>query len=493
MSDRKKGTAKILLIDDENAFHNQLRFAYESDYNFESARNFKLALHLLSKHDFDLILLDLDLGDGFENGLDRIPLIRENNPDIPIVVITNDHSRDSIVKAVNNGANDFIYKKEYEKEEWKKKFEKHLKTRRLEQQNAALKEENKQLNQKLQKLEAVPFLGESPKIQEIKKSLVFLAKESEKITILITGETGVGKEVAARYFHSHSLRKNRPFQEINLAPIQESLLESTLFGHTKGGFTGAIDNRQGYFQQANGGILFLDEIGEISIDLQIKLLRFLENKKIRAVGSEEDIILDVQIVAATNRNLEEEVKIGNFRSDFYQRLKVFPVEIPPLRERKEDIPLILEHYLALSSRNLKAAFSKTAYGKILDYDWPGNVRELINSINYMRIRKGINQCDKIDESCLPIEILDFKPETPNLEEVIIETLSFDETTALTELSQIEQALSKGFNRKGIAADLLNMSADNLRYRVLKHYGQFPYLLDRFPRIRKAYKLVINQS
>lgn len=483
MSDRTKGTARILLVDDENAFHQQVQFAFGEDYNFDSVRDFRTALHSMAKNSFDLILLDLDLGDGFEEGIDRIAQVKENYPDIPLIVVTNDQSRNTIVKSMVKGANDFLYKGEYDKVKWKDKFEKHLKAGRL----------IAKLNKKILQLETPPFIGESPKIREIKESLAFIAKEPQNITLLIKGETGVGKEVAARFFHHHSLRKFKPFEAVNLSAIQDTLWESTLFGHKKGAFTGAIDENLGFFQQAEKGILFLDEIGEISKDIQVKLLRFLENKVIRMVGSVIDIKLDVQIVAATNRDLEAEVKASNFRSDFYQRLKVFPVEIPPLRKRKEDIPLILQHYLQLSPRNLKGAFTREAYVKLMDFDWPGNVRELTNSIDYMRLKQRMKMIPSIDLSCLPSEILQFEPEVTSIKENQYTNLNFEETIALTELGEIEKALSETYNRKGIAAEMLNMSADNLRYRVLKYHKKFPQLFDQFQRIFKVYKLEKTQS
>ena len=257
-------------------------------------------------------------------------------PRIPIIVITNARQSSLAVESIKQGADDFIRKDEGSKEEWKRLFDRYLSGSAAQNSpstNVKLPTKNKEYR----------FIGETPKIVQIKHFLEKLS-ENPDVTVLITGETGVGKEVAARYLHQIGVRRGKPFQAVHVSSMSPTLLESELFGHKKGAFTDARSDKKGAFERANGGILFLDEIGEINPELQIKLLRFLENKVITPVGGEE-IQLDIQILAATNRNLKEEIDKGHFRADLYHRLNQFPIQIPPLRDRRPDIPLLIRHYL----------------------------------------------------------------------------------------------------------------------------------------------------
>ncbi len=497
----------ILIVDDDAEFHQQIRYAFRRNYVFEGAINQEhLEKKLKERSDFDLILLDLMLDDSDEMvGLDMIPDLASRFPEIPIIVVTADKKIDTVVQAMKQGARDFLTKADYDFEFWNKKFQEVLQSQSLREENKALRQEVQKHRDQKQK--EFTFIGESQKILEIKRILRLVSEEPD-ITVLITGETGVGKEVAARFLHSHGARKDKPFQAVNLSAIQKTLLESTLFGHKKGAFTGATRDMEGYFKQANGGILMLDEIGDIDANIQIKLLRFLETKMIRPVGADKDIQLDVQIVAATHRDLKDEVQKGHFRADLYQRLKAMVVKIPALRERRADIPLILQHYYP--GEDVNEIISPMAMDKLKHYHWPGNIRELKNAISYMQLRKKIFDRKQIDLDCLPVEIQEFNelvdtfytngssapdqemaptsPESPPPPS----NLTIEEEHALIDLRKIEQSLfRKNKVKKDVAVELGLENTDNLRYKIKKYFDKHPHLFKDFPLICESYKRIVK--
>lgn len=472
----------LLLIDDESAFVHKMQLGFK-EYLFTPAKTFDQAASLLKNNQTDLILLDLNLDptDEVLEGLEYIQPLKEQYPDIPLIVVTADEKTETVVAAMKLGADDFLRKSSFDLLSWKKKFDLLIENTRLLQENKELKD---------QETQKFPFIGHSAAIQEVRKTLDILA-ESPGVTVLITGETGVGKEVAARYLHQKSPRKNKPFVAVNPSAIPESLLESTLFGHKKGAFTGATYKREGYFRKANGGILFLDEIGDINANLQIKLLRFLENKTIQVVGDEKDIQLDVQIVAATNRNLHELVEEEIFRADLYYRIKNFQVEIPPLRYRRDDIEPVLGYYLREAGyEKIEHIIEDEVIERLKFYQWPGNIRELKNAIDAMLLKAKVKHKSRVDLSCLPEEIREPKgtPQPLPGEENINIHKDFKTQIAHSELSAIEEALKKTYGQKQAAAELLNMSADQMRYRVLKYWKIFPNILKTFSTIIKYYKL-----
>ena len=487
----------ILIVDDDPEFHQQIRYAFRRNYVFEGAISFEhLNKKLNEKKDYDLILLDLVFDDSKKLiGLERIPELTSNYPNIPIIVVTADKEIDTVVNAMKFGAKDFLTKGDYDFDFWNKKFIKVIEDSKLKAENQQLKAEVKRHRESKNK--EFTFIGESDKIKEIKRMLRLVSEEPD-ITVLISGETGVGKEVAARYLHQHGARKDKPFQAVNLSAIQKTLLESTLFGHKKGGFTGATRDMDGYFKQANNGILMLDEIGDIDANIQIKLLRFLETKLIRPVGGDKDLILDVQVVTATHRNLQEEVDKGNFRADLYQRLKAVIIEVPPLRARKEDIPLIMQHYLPNTS--LENIFTPEALNMLMNYEWVGNIRELKNAINYMMLRKKIKAKQWIDIECLPVEIQNYdqhamvEPEAVADTEKPIKVLTIEEEHALMDLKKIEQSLiRKNKVKKDVATELGFENTDNLRYKIKKYFDKHPHLFDAFPFIRESYHRIVKRK
>lgn len=490
----------ILIVDDDPEFHQQVRYAFRRHYTFEGAVSPEhLEKKLIENSKFDLLLMDLVLDESKKKvGLELISKVSKVYPEIPIIVVTADKRIETVVEAMKLGARDFLTKGDYEFEFWKKKFEEVIESVNLKTENIKLKEEVKK--HRAQEDKDYLFVGQSPKVKEIKRVLKLVADEPE-ITVLLLGETGVGKEVAARYMHRYGSRKDKPFQAINLSAIQDTLLESTLFGHKKGAFTGATRDVEGFFHQADGGILMLDEIGDIDANIQIKLLRFLETKLIRPVGSEKDIKLDVQIITATHRNLAQEVQKGNFRADLYQRLKAMIVNIPPLRERKDDIELIMEHFLEQPARDV---ITEDALRRLIDYNWEGNIRELKNTLNYMLLRKKIMGSTQMDVDCLPAEILNYSP----IHETVVTTtatpitatpqtmttqpVSIDEEHALLDLQRIEAAMiHKNKVKKDVALELGFENTDNLRYRIKKYYEKHPHLFVKFPIISSSYKKVVK--
>ena len=467
---------KVLIVDDEKEFHRDTRAALVSHYEFEGAFNKRQMIEKLEKNNFDLILLDLKLDhSGVQGGLNVLSDVHKSFPHLPIVVVTSEGEVEIVMQAMELGATYYLHKEKINYELWDKNIQNVLEKAELKKENKVLKNQVKQFQEKEQA--QYPFIGESPKIVEVKQTLKVVAQRPN-VTVLLTGETGVGKEVAARYLHRMGARKDKPFVGVNLSAIQKTLLESTLFGARKGGFTGATHDIKGYFEQANGGILMLDEIGDIDANIQIKLLRFLETRLIRSIGSDKDTELDIQIVAATHRNLPRAVADGAFREDLYQRLKVMVVDIPPLRKRKDDIPLIIEHQLHREgfSQNL---ITPEAFEKLMQYEWKGNVRELINTVNYMILRREILGFSSISAECLPLEIQRFDPAaTPSFLSEIPESTtvqlphnahlqppapgSHEEAKALIDLQTIERALIVKNGKKQDVAQMTGIgTSDNL--------------------------------
>lgn len=363
----------ILVIDDEENIRNGLAANFEmEDYNVRTASSGKQGLELLAHGDIDLVVTDLRM-DGI-SGEEVLRRVTTELPGIPVIVLTGHGSIDAAVAAMKNGAYDFL-----------------TKPLNLDQLNAIVKRalETRELSLKhkmlLSELDTVrsfgKMIGKSAEIQKVFNLVEKVAPS--KASVLITGESGVGKELVADAVHSLSPRKNNSFIKVHCAALSESLLESELFGHEKGAYTGADSMKKGRFELAHGGTIFLDEIGEINQQTQIKLLRVLQEKKFERVGGEETIEVDVRVVAATNRNLEEEVRAGRFREDLYYRLNVVSIHVPSLRERKDDIPLLVDAFVKkFSDENGKnvTGIDAKARSALYKYDWPGNIRQLQNCI-----------------------------------------------------------------------------------------------------------------
>jgi DNA-binding NtrC family response regulator len=368
-------TKRILVVDDDKASCELLREIFAAEgWEAESAQTPEAALELAARAPFDLVVSDINL-ESARTGLD---ILREMRDSCPVVLVTGFGTLDTAVEASREGAWDFISKPF--------KVEEVVATARraLERADAAPAEGVEAEAEKLSSsYERTGLTGRSPAMIELYKEIARVAPS--RSTVLITGESGTGKELVARSIHKHSPRAARAFVPVNCGALAETLLESELFGYTKGAFTGASADRKGLWEEAEGGTLFLDEAGETSPAMQVKLLRALQEGEIRRVGSTRPVNVDARVVAATNRDLEKEVRAGRFREDLFYRLSVVTLSVPPLRERRSDIPLLAERFLRAASENAGRArlrLAEEALSRLVSYDWPGNVRELESAVEY---------------------------------------------------------------------------------------------------------------
>jgi len=365
---------KILVVDDEALIREMIKkgLTQIGGFNVEVAQNGKEAIEKLEKDVFDLVLTDLKMPE--MDGLELLKNIKGTRPEVMVILMTAYGSIETAVEAMRIGANDYITKPI--------NFDDLLIHISKVQKESLLLRENLLLRMEVRKkFEFNNIIGKSKKMQEVFSLIEKVAPGSS--TVMIYGGSGTGKELVAKAIHYNSPRVDRPFIPFNCGAIPETLVESELFGHTKGAFTGAIQAKKGLFEEANGGTLFLDEISNILPSVQVKLLRVLQEKELMRVGSTERTKIDVRMIAATNENLEENMKQGKFREDLFYRLHVFPIFLPALKDRKEDIPLLAYHFLDLYSKEAKKevkGISKEAMKLLLEYHWQGNVRELENTI-----------------------------------------------------------------------------------------------------------------
>jgi two-component system response regulator AtoC len=365
---------KILVVDDEAPVRDMIKkgLSQMGGYNVEVAKNGLEAIEKIEKDIFDLVLTDLKMPE--MDGLELLKTLKGIRPEVMVILMTAYGSIETAVEAMRLGANDYITKP-IDLNELLIHISKTQKESLLLRENRLLRTEVRR------KFEFNNIIGKSKKMQEIFSLIEKVALGSS--TVIIYGSSGTGKELVAKAIHYNSPRAERPFIPFNCGAIPETLVESELFGHTKGAFTGAIQAKKGLFEEANGGTLFLDEISTILPSVQVKLLRVLQEKELMRVGSTERIKIDVRMIAATNENLEENMKKGKFREDLFYRLHVFPIFLPDLKDRKEDIALLAYHFLDLYSKEAKKEIkgvSKEAMKLLLEYHWPGNVRELENTI-----------------------------------------------------------------------------------------------------------------
>ncbi|MBD3381763.1 MAG: PEP-CTERM-box response regulator transcription factor [candidate division Zixibacteria bacterium] len=371
-----KDKAKILIVDDEEGIRTQIQWSFASDYDICQAASYDEALKLAKIEKPDLVTLDIALTD-LTDDLSGLKLLRKFlaiDPYMKIIMVTGNEEKEAALESVRLGAYDY-YQKPIELEELKLIVSRALNMRHLELENLAM---SKKLEKK-QKYHEI--IGSSQRMLEVFKLIEAVSKSD--YAVLVTGESGTGKELTALAIHQNSNRKDKPFIAINCGAIPENLLESELFGHEKGAFTDAVAMKKGKFEYAHEGTLFLDEIGDLSLPLQVKLLRFLQDKKIERVGGKQMIDLDVRVVAATNADLKEKVNSRQFREDLFYRLSVITIEMPALRERGDDVVLLANVFLKrYAEENQKAGltFTPQTIARIKDYHWPGNVRELENKL-----------------------------------------------------------------------------------------------------------------
>jgi len=442
--------SKILIIEDEGSQRMLLReFLEERGYTVDEAETGEEGIKKVKKMAFDVVLIDIRLPD--ISGIEVLKEIRKINLEIKAIMITAFQDVKLVVESLKNGAFNYLVKPI--------NLEELLINIRKAQENLRLEREVKVLRTIVRPERLKGIVAESYAMKQVADIAIRVAGSSS--TVLITGESGTGKELIARLIHEKSQRKNGPFVAVNLAAIPESLIESELFGYEKGAFTGADREKPGLIERAHGGTLFLDEIGELPLPLQVKLLRVIEEKEIQRLGGLKPKKVDFRLLTATNRDLEEMVKAGTFRDDLFYRINVIHIHIPPLRERKEDIPYLLEHFLKIySAREAKKikGFTREAYELLLRYHYPGNVRELENIVERAVV---LSQGEYITTEELPLSLR--KEIFPQEQEF----LSLDERIEAIERSIILEALKRNNWVKTRAARELGISERVLRYRMQK--------------------------
>lgn len=448
--------AKILIVDDEKNMRRILCLILQEDnHEIVEANGVKSALNLISSNSFDLVITDKKMLDG--DGIEVVNYCRENDPILPVVMLTAFATIELAVETMQAGAFDFI-SKPFVAEVVKAVANRATERVKLVRENVFLKEEAKRFSFSNE------ILGDSNKIRDLKEKISRVAPTNA--TVLISGETGTGKELVARAIHKGSLRKNESFLAVNCAAVAEQLLESELFGHEKGSFTGADKAKQGLFEAAHRGTLFLDEAGEMSLNLQAKLLRVLTDGQILRVGATASRKVDVRIIVATHRDLQERVKEGLFREDLYYRLAVVPLDVPPLRERREDIPLLVDYLLQQTSRELKIPkrkISAEAIEKLKLYDFKGNVRELRNLIERANILAIGNEISADDF------YLQNPKEIPNnIVDINAESIDLPKTLEAIEHDLIQRAMQKANGVQAEAARNLGISRSDIAYKIKKH-------------------------
>lgn len=372
--------AKILIVEDEKAIRNVLKnILSDEDKSFEidEAENGKMAIDMLSEKEYDLLLCDIKMPG--VDGIEVLDHARENHPETAVIMISGHGDLDTAVDTMKKGAYDYISKPP--------DLNRLITTVRRALDRTSLVKENKTLKKKIAK--GFQMIGESAALEQIKDMIEKVAPTDARV--LITGPNGTGKELVAHWLHQKSERNKQPLIEVNCAAIPSELIESELFGHKKGAFTSAVKDRKGKFEQANGGTLFLDEIGDMSLSAQAKVLRALQEGKITPVGGDKEVKVNVRVLAATNKNLPEEIKEGRFREDLYHRLSVIVIKVPALNDRKEDISLLTAHFahkVAEEHGNAPKQFTEEAISELQKIDWTGNIRELRNVVERLIILGG---------------------------------------------------------------------------------------------------------
>jgi two-component system response regulator PilR (NtrC family) len=448
--------ARILVVDDERSMQEFLEIFFRSEgYDAITTGDVESALLHLESDEFDVIITDIQMpGD---SGLDLLRAAQRVAPETVVIMMTAFASTETAIAAMKEGAYDYITKP-FKVDEIRIVVEKALEKKLLASENRRLRNELRGHKRDRS------IVGNSAVMQGV---FDFVAQVADtKANVLVSGESGTGKEIVARAIHAGGERRERPFVAVNCGAIPENLLESELFGHVKGAFTGAIQNKAGLFEVAEGGTVFLDEIGELTLALQVKLLRVIQERVFRRVGGTADIRFDARIVAATNRRLEDEVKAGRFREDLYYRLNVIEIPVPPLRERRDDIPLLVQHFIEKYSDELEKpveGMSDAALARVMEYGFPGNVRELENVIE-----RAVALCreEAIDVGVLPPAVLDARGASAAAP-ILAEDVDLDALMNEYERGLLLEALRQTGGAKKRAAQKLGISFRSFRYRLEK--------------------------
>ena len=450
---------RILIVDDERGMRDLLSIMLRNDgYRVDQAASSARARELLSRGSYDLVISDIAMPDG--SGVDLLRIAKETQPDTIVILITAYASTESAIEALKLGAYDYIIKP-FDVEEMRIVLKNALERRQLERENTLLKRELKE-NSRFDEL-----VGSSAAMKDVREMIDRIA--STNSTVLISGDSGTGKELAARAIHRRSPRRAKQFVSINCGALPDELLESELFGHVKGSFTGAVATKKGLFEVADGGTIFLDEIGDTSPAMQIKLLRVLQEREIRRVGGTEQLEVDVRVIAATNQDLEAMVREKRFREDLYYRINVIALQMPPLRGKREDIPVLANHFLTKYSKTMGKKIREItpeAMQKLLEYDWPGNVRELENVIERAVALEGT---DRIHPGSFSLEVPN-RPDTGTALPLALTQDGIDLETQLERLRErfMTEALSRTQGIQTRAAELLGMSFRSFRYFAKKY-------------------------
>jgi two-component system response regulator PilR (NtrC family) len=452
--------ANLLVVDDEKSICEMLDIAFRKlGHRVETVTSVQAALQKLESQIFDLIISDVKMPQS--SGLDLLRSVRESHPDTLVILITAHGTTGTALLAGQLGAFDYVEKSHEFVDDLKFVVKRALETHRIQTENVLLRREL----EKERGLDSI--VGQSPRMKALFELILSVAPTNS--TVLILGESGTGKELVARAIHDQSRRRDRPFVSINCSAFQETLLESELFGYMKGAFTGASANKKGLFEFASGGTLFMDEIAETSLPMQVKLLRALQERKIRPVGGNEEIEVDVRVIAATNRDIQEMVREQKFRTDLYYRISVIPVEVPPLRNRTSDISLLAFHFLGRFNQQMGKSIrgiSSDSVRLLEAYPWPGNVRELENALERaVALEKGT----EISPDSLPERVVqgwEFPAADRALPELPEQGIDLQQHVQQIERRLLEAALAQSGGVRTRAAELLKMS-----YRSFRHYAK----------------------
>ncbi|MGD9290159.1 MAG: sigma-54 dependent transcriptional regulator [Desulfobacterales bacterium] len=451
--------SKILVVDDDNAHRMMLCTLIGGwGYTVSEANDGAVAIDQVKDQSYDLVLMDVRMVQ--VSGLEALEQIKTYNPAIPVVIMTAYSSVDTAVKALKAGAHDYLTKP--------LDFDKLKLTIERALEHTRLKKENRQLKESLGRhFDRQNIIGQSPAMIRLLETVAQVAPS--EATVLITGESGSGKELIAGAIHYNSSRKDGPFVKLNCAAITETLLESELFGHEKGAFTGADRRKEGRFYQAHGGSLFLDEVSEMSLVMQVKLLRVLQEREFTRVGGDKTIQVDVRLIAATNKNLTDLIHQGEFREDLYYRLNVVDMELPPLRRRQEDIPLLAQHFLKIfAAKNHKQikGFTPRAMDLLIRHDWPGNVRELMNAVERTVV---LSRSDYLSEKEFPMFAGTADKKSGALGDTAIVEFNGNRPLEEVEKATILETLKAAGGNKSETARRLGITRKTL-HKKLKAYG-----------------------
>lgn len=465
---------KILIVDDDIVFLKELEAYLKEVYSIETSFSYEEFFEKFVPYSFDLVLLDLRLGNkesDKEKGVDILKHIKETSPSTSVVMLTNFPDVDSAVRCLKLGASDYLRKEKADEELLKKTISGTL-------ERDSLKRKLSSLENQIQLENPWEMVGSSKPIQEVKESIK-MAADDGIIDVLINGESGTGKELVARSIHHLGMRKAAPFLSLNLTIYPKDILYTQIFGHERGAFTGAVEKKIGAFEAAHKGVVFLDEIGDASPEVQVSLLRFLETREFQRLGSTKSTKVDIQILLATNKDLKKEIEKEQFREDLFYRVNRFEIYLPPLRERKEDIEILTYYFLNLFHKTGRSKVEKVereVMDAFMGYSWPGNIRELRNVVESALIK---SKSDAINLSHISLPVVTNPKENEG-------SFDFKKKLLEKEMTEIEYALKQTNFRKGDAAKLIGYDRSHLTRKIKKEFRENPDFFEKFELIKKSY-------